>query len=105
MDENFGVEGRGRFYDETGAIRDVVQNHPLQVVSMLAMEPPSTVYRESVRDEHVKVLRSIRPLDPDHLNVDANLPAWHAGGYVNSSTNPANCRKLRTSNIPSQCGA
>jgi glucose-6-phosphate 1-dehydrogenase len=67
MAENFGVEGRGRFYDETGAIRDVVQNHLLQVVSMLAMEPPSTVYQESVRDEHVKVLRSIRPLDSDHL--------------------------------------
>ena len=43
MAESFGVQGRGRFYDETGAIRDVVQNHLLQVVGMLAMEPPSTM--------------------------------------------------------------
>jgi glucose-6-phosphate 1-dehydrogenase len=67
MAESFGIQGRGRFYDETGAIRDVVQNHLLQVVGMLAMEPPSTMYHEAVRDEHVKVLRSIPPVDPAHL--------------------------------------
>ena len=67
MAESFGIQGRGRFYDETGAIRDVVQNHLLQVVGMLAMEPPSTMYHEAVRDEHVKVLRSIPPVDPGHL--------------------------------------
>jgi glucose-6-phosphate 1-dehydrogenase len=67
MAESFGVQGRGHFYDETGAIRDVVQNHLLQVVSMLAMEPPSRMYHEAVRDEHVKVLRSIPPLDPKHV--------------------------------------
>ncbi|HLZ28864.1 MAG TPA: glucose-6-phosphate dehydrogenase [Chloroflexota bacterium] len=67
MAENFGVQGRGHFYDETGAIRDVVQNHLLQVVGMLAMEPPSTMYHEAVRDEHVKVLRSIPPVDPAHI--------------------------------------
>ena len=61
------MQGRGRFYDETGAIRDVVQNHLLQVVGMLAMEPPSAMYHEAVRDEHVKVLRSIQPVDPAHL--------------------------------------
>src|SRR5579859_4233052 len=65
--ESFGVQGRGRFYDETGAIRDVVQNHLLQVVGMLAMEPPSAMYHEAVRDEHVKVLRAIQPLDPAHI--------------------------------------
>ncbi len=62
MAERFGVEGRGRFYEEAGAIRDVVQNHLLQVVAMLAMEPPIGASAESVRDEKVKVLRSIRPL-------------------------------------------
>ena len=67
MAESFGIQGRGRFYDETGAIRDVVQNHLLQVVGMLAMEPPSTMYHEAVRDEHVKVLRSIPPVDPTHI--------------------------------------
>jgi glucose-6-phosphate 1-dehydrogenase len=67
MAESFGVQGRGKFYDEAGAIRDVVQNHLLQVVSLLAMEPPVTTYHESIRDEQVKVLRSIRPLDRRHL--------------------------------------
>ncbi|TMA51756.1 MAG: glucose-6-phosphate dehydrogenase [Deltaproteobacteria bacterium] len=63
MAEAFGVQGRGKFYDEAGAIRDVVQNHMLQVVSLLAMEPPLTTYHESIRDEQVKVFRSIRPLN------------------------------------------
>jgi len=63
MAESFGVQGRGKFYEEAGAIRDVVQNHMLQVVSLLAMEPPLTTYHESIRDEQVKVFRSIRPLD------------------------------------------
>jgi len=67
MAESFGVGGRGRFYEEVGAIRDVVQNHMLQVVGFLAMEPPVTTYRESIRDERVKVLRTIRPLSPDDL--------------------------------------
>jgi glucose-6-phosphate 1-dehydrogenase len=67
MAESFGVQGRGLFYEEAGAIRDVIQNHMLQVVSFLAMEPPSTTYHESVRDEQVKIFRSIRPLDPEDL--------------------------------------
>ena len=67
MAESFGVQGRGRFYEEAGAIRDVIQNHLLQVVSFLAMEPPVTTYHESIRDEQVKVFRAIRPLDPDDL--------------------------------------
>src|SRR5687768_9013971 len=62
MAEKFGVQGRGRFYDETGAIRDVIQNHMLQVVSLLAMEPPLTTYSESIRDEQVKVFRAMGPL-------------------------------------------
>jgi len=67
MAEHFGVEGRGRFYDETGAIRDVVQNHMLQVVALLAMEPPTRMYYESVRDEQVKIFRAIPPLEPADL--------------------------------------
>lgn len=67
MAESFGVQGRGRFYEETGAIRDVVQNHLLQVVSVLAMDPPATTYNESIRDERVKVFREIRPLDPRQI--------------------------------------
>ncbi len=62
MAEKFGVQGRGRFYEEAGAIRDVVQNHLLQVTALLAMEPPIGASAEALRDEKVKVLKSIRPL-------------------------------------------
>ena len=67
MSESFGVAGRGSFYEETGVIRDVVQNHLLQVVSYLAMEAPSSTWPEAIRDEQVKVLRNIPPLAADHL--------------------------------------
>ena len=65
MAERFGLQGRGRFYEEAGAIRDVVQNHMLQVVGFLAMEPPDLEYKEGIRDEQVRVFRKIRPLTPD----------------------------------------
>jgi glucose-6-phosphate 1-dehydrogenase len=61
MAETFGVEGRGRLYEELGAIRDVVQNHLLQVLSILAMEPPVGTGSEAMRDEKLKVLRAVRP--------------------------------------------
>jgi len=64
MAENFGVQGRGVFYDQTGTIRDVVQNHLFQVLANLAMEPPARIDPESMRDEKVKVLKSIAPLQP-----------------------------------------
>jgi glucose-6-phosphate 1-dehydrogenase len=63
MAEAFGVEGRGAFYEEVGALRDVVQNHLLQVVGMLAMEPPAGSDPEALRDESNKVLRATRALD------------------------------------------
>ena len=64
MAEDFGVQGRGAFYDQTGTIRDVVQNHLFQVLANLAMEPPVRTDSESMRDEKVKVLKAIPPLDP-----------------------------------------
>jgi glucose-6-phosphate 1-dehydrogenase len=67
MAENFGVQGRGAFYDETGAMRDVVQNHLFQVLSNLAMEPPIRTDSESIRDEKVKVLKAIPSLSPDNI--------------------------------------
>ena len=63
MAENFGVQGRGGFYEEAGAIRDVIQNHLFQVLCNLAMEPPVRTDSESIRDEKVKVLRAIPPLE------------------------------------------
>ena len=64
MYEDFGLEGRGKFYDEVGALRDVVQNHLLQILALLAMEPPVSDDADSMSDEVVKVLRSIKPIDP-----------------------------------------
>ena len=63
MAEDFGVQGRGAFYDRTGAIRDVVQNHLFQILSNLAMEPPVRLDSESIRDEKVKVLKAIPALE------------------------------------------
>ncbi len=67
MAENFGVQSRGAFYDATGAIRDVVQNHLFQVLTNLAMEPPVRTDSESIRDEKVKVLKAIPPLGEENV--------------------------------------
>src|SRR4029077_3809997 len=67
MAEDFGVQGRGAFYEQVGAVRDVVQNHLFQVLANLAMEPPIRTDSESIRDEKVKVLKAISPLDPKNL--------------------------------------
>jgi glucose-6-phosphate 1-dehydrogenase len=64
MAEEFGVAGRGKFYDETGAIRDVLQNHLLQVVALLAMEMPARMGAGAIRDEQAKVFHAIPPIDP-----------------------------------------
>jgi glucose-6-phosphate 1-dehydrogenase len=67
MAEDFGIQGRGAFYDQTGAIRDVIQNHLFQVLANLTMEPPVRTDSESIRDEKVKVLRAIPPLEPRNV--------------------------------------
>src|SRR5438093_6043989 len=67
MAENVGIQGRGAFYDATGAIRDVVQNHLFQVLTNLAMEPPVRADSESIRDEKVKILKAIPPLDAENV--------------------------------------
>jgi glucose-6-phosphate 1-dehydrogenase len=67
MAESFGVQGRGAFYEQVGTVRDVVQNHLFQVLANLAMEPPIRTDSESIRDEKVKVLKAISPLDPKNL--------------------------------------
>jgi len=67
MAETIGVAGRGRFYEETGAIRDVIQNHLLQIIALLTMEPPVNAEGEALRDEKVKLLRAVRPCSPAQL--------------------------------------
>lgn len=79
MAEAFGVQGRGAFYDQTGTIRDVIQNHLFQVLANLAMKPPVGTDSESVRDEKVKVLKSIAPL------AGANLVRGQFRGYRNEA--------------------
>jgi len=77
MAEEFGVQGRGGFYDQTGAIRDVIQNHLFQVLCNLAMEPPVRMDSESIRDEKVKVLKAIPDLQ------EKNLVRGQFRGYLN----------------------
>lgn len=67
MAEDFGVEGRGAFYDQTGTIRDVIQNHLFQILCNLAMEPPVRLDSETIRDEKVKVLKAIPPIQANNL--------------------------------------
>ena len=67
VSESLGVGARGGYYEEAGALRDMVQNHMLQVLSLIAMEPPVSLEAEAVRDEKVKLLKSIRPLTPEDV--------------------------------------
>src|SRR6516225_1079829 len=67
MAEKFGVQDRGKFYDETGTIRDVVQNHMLQVLANLTMDPPTGEDREAIRDQKVNLLKAVRPLKPEQV--------------------------------------
>ncbi len=67
MAEDFGIEGRGAFYDGVGALRDVLQNHLLQVLALIAMEPPSEINAHNMEDEKLKIFRAIAPLHPDSV--------------------------------------
>jgi glucose-6-phosphate 1-dehydrogenase len=67
LSENFGVESRGRYYEEVGAVRDVVQNHIFQVLVLLAMDAPTGMGAEAARDERIRVLRAVRPLCPEDI--------------------------------------
>jgi glucose-6-phosphate 1-dehydrogenase len=67
MAETFGVEDRGKFYDETGAVRDVVQNHLLQVLAHLTMDPPTGEEYDAIRDQKAALLKAVRPLDAQHI--------------------------------------
>jgi len=85
MAEEIGVQGRGRFYEEVGALRDVVQNHMLQVLAHLAMEPPVGAGAEALRDEKIKVFRAIRPLAAEDL-VRGQYDGYRAEDGVDSAS-------------------
>lgn len=98
--EELGVEGRGDFYDGTGALRDMVQNHLLQLLCMVAMEPPANLGADAVRDEKLKVLKALRPFGPGDVankTVRAQYKAGAAGGkpvpgYLEEAGIPAGSR-------------
>ncbi|MEA2616991.1 MAG: glucose-6-phosphate 1-dehydrogenase [Chloroflexota bacterium] len=84
--ESIGVEGRGAYYEESGALRDIVQNHIMQLVALVGMEAPANFQPETVRDEKVKLLRAIRPIHPDdvlEMTVRGQYgPGWVEGEHV-----------------------
>jgi glucose-6-phosphate 1-dehydrogenase len=94
MAEDFGVQGRGAFYDQTGTIRDVIQNHLFQVLSNLAMEPPVRTDSETIRDEKVKVLKAIRPLDAKNL-VRGQFRGYRQEAGVRADSNVETFAALR----------
>ena len=79
VSESLGVGDRGSYYDRSGALRDMVQNHLLQLLCLVAMEPPTYVDRETVRDEKLKVLQALRPMTPELLDRDAVAGQYSAG--------------------------
>jgi glucose-6-phosphate 1-dehydrogenase len=85
--ETVGVEGRGGYYEESGALRDMIQNHLLQVLCLVAMEPPVTFDAKAVRDEKGKVMQALRPIDPDQVDRVA-LRAQYGPGFVDGRQVP-----------------
>src|SRR5215467_5385816 len=86
MAENFGVAGRGKFYEEAGAIRDVVQNHMLQLVALLAMEPPAGNYQEAVRDEKARIFKAMRPIHRNNVVLGQYIGYLEEDGVAPTST-------------------
>ncbi len=98
--EGLGVGTRGDFYDQTGALRDMIQNHALQLLTMIAMEPPSTNDADAIRDEKLKVLKSLRPFTPERVARDVVRGQYRAGtvdgkpvpGYLDEAKVPPDSR-------------
>ena len=95
--ESLGVGTRGDFYDRTGALRDMIQNHALQLLTMIAMEPPPSSDADAIRDEKLKVLRSLKPFTPESVSRDVIRGQYKAGmvdgkpvpGYLDEAKVPA----------------
>jgi glucose-6-phosphate 1-dehydrogenase len=86
--ETVGVEGRGEFYDQTGALRDIVQNHALQLLAMFAMEPPVEFRASDLRDEKLKVLRAVREMTPDDVAHNV-VRGQYVSGWVEGEKVPS----------------
>ena len=92
--ESIGIEGRGGYYDQTGALRDMVQNHMMQLLSLVAMEPPGSLRADAVRDEKVKVIEAIRPIRPE-LVARSAVRAQYEEGYISGTPVPGYCQEDR----------
>ena len=86
--ETVGVEGRGEFYDQTGALRDIVQNHALQLLATFAMEPPVELTAQDLRDEKLKVLRAVKPIPRDEV-ASQTVRGQYTAGWVEGAELPA----------------
>jgi glucose-6-phosphate 1-dehydrogenase len=86
--ENIGVEERGAYYEESGALRDIIQNHVIQLMAIVGMEAPSKMQGETVRDEKVKLLRAVRPIHPDDA-LSHTVRGQYAAGWVDGEQVPA----------------
>ncbi|HEX6606476.1 MAG TPA: glucose-6-phosphate dehydrogenase [Chloroflexia bacterium] len=90
--ENIGIEGRASYYDNAGAIRDMVQNHMMQTLCLVAMEPPVAFDADAVRDEKVKVLRGIHPLSREQVQT-RTVRAQYSAGAINGQPVPGYCQE------------
>ncbi len=93
--EDLGVGGRVEYYDKIGALRDMVQNHLLQLVCLVAMEAPSSLHHDSVRDEKIKVLRAIRPLSPEQIRSNT-VRGQYTAGAINGNAVPGYLEELES---------
>ena len=98
--ETVGVEGRGGYYDKSGALRDMVQNHMLQLLCLLAMEPPGSIAADAVRDEKLKVLRALRPFSAAEVQTQT-VRGQYAQGAIDGKPVPGYLADLGD-NVPSQ---
>lgn len=92
--EDLGVGGRVEFYDRVGALRDMVQNHILQLVCLFAMEPPSSLHHDAVRDEKIKVLRSLRPIKAEDVKA-RTVRGQYSAGAISKQTVPGYIDELQ----------
>ena len=92
--EDLGVGGRVEFYDRVGALRDMVQNHILQLVCLFAMEPPSSLHHDAVRDEKIKVLRSLRPIKAEDVKAKT-VRGQYSAGAISKQTVPGYSDELQ----------
>lgn len=85
--EDCGVGTRGKFFEEAGMLRDIMQNHMMQLLSLIAMEPPVSLQADSIRDEKVKILQSVRPFTSDNVHT-SHVRGQYSGGFIQETTVP-----------------